>query len=303
MKLAIVSGFAAVLAAASAHSQTLTLHTIDNPVGTGGAAYSGTGLSGINNAGEIVGNASGASSAQAFTAIAPYSAFRSVAVPNASSTSVTGVNPVGDLCGTYTIQGLGYPTLFAFIRSVKGGKYQYTTVRGGEEYTELSGIGGQAVAVGRTYASTSQGGFAISYDQVTGKVTDLTVPGQSSPAIEGVTRSGLSVGSGVNATNNRQVGLIWQLGSTKPPTTYLVPGANYTFFSGLNQRGDVVGFYSAGGPTIGLIYHISDGSYQSVSASQYGTVLTSINDNGQAVGYYFDAQNIEHGLLVSGIAP
>lgn len=302
MKLAIVSGFAAMLAAATAQCQTLTLRTIDNPVGAGGKAESGTSLSGINNAGEIVGYASGATSAQAFTSVSPYSTFRVVAVPNAVSTTVTGVNPIGDICGTYLQQSVGFSSYFGFVRTVKAGHYQYTTVRGGEENTQLFGIGGQAVAVGRTYSSPTQGGVAISYDQATGKVSQLTVPGQSSPFITGVTRSGLAVGDGVDAANNRQVGLLWKLGSTKPPATYLVPGATMTFFSGLNQRGDIVGTYSAGGPDIGLIYHTADASFQSVSASEYGTALTSINDAGQAVGYYYDAQNVAHGLLVSGIA-
>jgi probable HAF family extracellular repeat protein len=82
-------------------------------------------------------------------------------------------------------------------------------------------------------------------------------------------------------------------------TTLDVPGANFTYARGINDAGQIVGFYSADG-LHGFL--LSSGIYTTldVPAAAY-TEPEGINDAGQIVGVYIDTIGSPgHGFLLSG---
>jgi probable HAF family extracellular repeat protein len=77
-------------------------------------------------------------------------------------------------------------------------------------------------------------------------------------------------------------------------TTIDVPGSAYTVASGINDAGQVVGYYNSHG------FLLSNGTYTTLDAT--GSVVTQalgINNAGQIVGNYGDASGT-HGFLLTG---
>jgi probable HAF family extracellular repeat protein len=81
-------------------------------------------------------------------------------------------------------------------------------------------------------------------------------------------------------------------------TQILVPGAVATAAYGINNLGQIVGDYSAGGRSVGFLY--SNGTYTTIDVPGSGnTYVQDVNDAGQIVGYYAGATNLR-GFLYSG---
>lgn len=86
-------------------------------------------------------------------------------------------------------------------------------------------------------------------------------------------------------------------------------GAERTYYTGLNNSGELSGDYTdAGGYSRGFVYDRGNNSYTLVehpaaeSAGcnndfQCGTFLEGLNDNGQAAGYYINADGVSHGFV------
>jgi len=67
-----------------------------------------------------------------------------------------------------------------------------------------------------------------------------------------------------------------------------VPGADFTYVSGINNRGQIVGMYTAAAGTSGFL--LDDGEYRDVHiAGSTSTRVTDINAHGVLVGSYDDA--------------
>jgi len=84
------------------------------------------------------------------------------------------------------------------------------------------------------------------------------------------------------------------------------PGSKFTQALGLNNDGEIVGFYTdAGGNNHGFLYNIASGTHQKMddphASGPGGTIINGINDNGQIVGFYADANNNTNGMV--GTAP
>jgi len=74
-----------------------------------------------------------------------------------------------------------------------------------------------------------------------------------------------------------------------------------TVAQGINNSGQIVGYYSDGSIYHGFLY--SSGAFTNIdypSAASPGTFAEGINDAGQIVGYYFDGFGDYHGFLDSG---
>ena len=75
-------------------------------------------------------------------------------------------------------------------------------------------------------------------------------------------------------------------------------GALITTAFGINDIGQIVGYYIAQNSSSGFLY--SSGSYTTLNVpGSTGTTANGINRIGQVVGNYFDANNLEHGFLLS----
>jgi probable HAF family extracellular repeat protein len=83
-------------------------------------------------------------------------------------------------------------------------------------------------------------------------------------------------------------------------TTIDVPGALYTYPTGINDSGQIVGFYRDASSTLhGFL--LDNGSYTTLDVpGAYLTEAYGINDSGQIVGYYEDAAG-GHGFLLVGV--
>ena len=81
------------------------------------------------------------------------------------------------------------------------------------------------------------------------------------------------------------------------------PGATFTQALGLNNSGMVDGVYMAGDATHGFVYNIATNAYQSFDdPNGIGTTTSNgINDKGQLVGFYMDANGNTDGLVATPI--
>jgi probable HAF family extracellular repeat protein len=79
-------------------------------------------------------------------------------------------------------------------------------------------------------------------------------------------------------------------------------GGDFTFATGINALGQIVGYYydASGGSAHGFLY--SGGAYTTIDdpLGTCGTFAQGINALGQIVGYYLDSAGIQHGFLYSG---
>jgi probable HAF family extracellular repeat protein len=83
-------------------------------------------------------------------------------------------------------------------------------------------------------------------------------------------------------------------------TTIDFPGAGRTFPGGINNLGDVIGFYV---DADGIGYHaflLSGGTYTPIDIGTTATLAGGINDSGEIVGQYYDPSGVEHGFLLQG---
>jgi len=296
---------AVVLGAASAHAQSLTYQTIDNPAGP---AFNQ--LLGINNTGTIAGYyGSGAAGQpnQGFSTKAPYAAFSSVNVPQSAQTQVTGLNNVGLSCGFFSNTNLGSGDAnYGFIRTPARNHYEYLLVNdpagtANPPVTQVLGVDNAGLAVGfYNDAAGNAHGFELSLR--TGGFTPVTVAGTTSVAATAVNRTNLVAGFGVDLKGHT-FGFEKQVSGHTAAVRFSAPGSTFTQFLGINDSGVAVGFYNdAAGLSHGLIYTTA-GTFTQVDAptGAKGTALNGVNDAGQAVGFYTDANSVVHGLLVGGV--
>jgi probable HAF family extracellular repeat protein len=85
-------------------------------------------------------------------------------------------------------------------------------------------------------------------------------------------------------------------------TSFDYPGASSTNPGGMNNSGQIVGYYLDSS----YIAHgfLKDGgtytSFDHPGAGSWGTIALDINDSGQIVGYYWDSSGVTHSFLKEG---
>ncbi len=85
-----------------------------------------------------------------------------------------------------------------------------------------------------------------------------------------------------------------------PVTTFVIPGSTYLYVDGINNLGQVVGYYANATGTHGF-FRSSTGTISTldVPGSANLTVANGLNDQGQIVGYYRDSSMVLHGFLLN----
>jgi probable HAF family extracellular repeat protein len=104
------------------------------------------------------------------------------------------------------------------------------------------------------------------------------------------------VGSYIGA-DYRKHGFLFDQGSY---TTLDVPGSTYTWATGINTAGQIVGFYEGAGGYHGFLF--DQGSYTTLDV--HGPTLAianGINDSGQIIGSYRDVGGGWHGFLATPV--
>jgi hypothetical protein len=129
-----------------------------------------------------------------------------------------------------------------------------------------------------------------------------TVNGQTVIVVDGnttatgISNSGQIVGFFYNATDHAQ-GFIDTKGSF---VTVTVPGALDTFPQDITENGRIVGYFDDSTGTHGFVDN--KGAFTTINdpAATNGTFATGINDPGQVVGYFLDANKHAHGFIAGG---
>ena len=261
---------------------TPTFTTIDYP------ATNYTSAIGINDAGQIVGDAAGLGIGWEFSG----GSFTSIS--DAGATTATAINNAETVVGYYS--PVSSTPRYGFVIE-NGGTFEQINLLPGIS-TTANGINDAGVVVGASYL---HGGTTYSaYVDDHGVVTYLTAPGAEGGSgytvANDINNAGAIVGTFTTSYGSGWQGYLYQGGVF---TTIADPdGANGTFVQGINDLGQIVGWYlDAGGVTHGFIYSGGDFTNLDEPAGVNGTQLNGINNAGEVVGSYVDGSNVTHGFV------
>ena len=247
-----------------------------------------TSVSGINDAGQIVGSyETGEGEPKGF--VDNGGVFTTISLPGATILSANGINDAGQIVGNLregdTYQG--------FLDN--GGVFTRISVPGATGTSAANGINdaGQIVGSYRTGDVGAPQGFVDNG----GVFTRISVPGALTSYANGINDAGQIVGTYITAEiNGKELGFVDNGGTF---TTISVPGALVlgTVANGINDAGQIVGTYglelkvdgkTQGSTTQGFVDN--GGVFTTISVSGAtpftGTWATGINDAGQIVGDY-----------------
>lgn len=246
-----------------------------------------TSLTGINNAGQIVGVTQ--APAQAF--VGSGGTFTPLSFSDGTSTSALDINNNGHVVGSYfdgtnPTQGFRYDgTTYTPINSTGGG------------FLQASGINDTGHVVG-TFAATvgtqsSMQGFLLHPD---GTFSILSVPGATFTDAMGINNAGQIVGRFRDA-GFAERGFLYSGGLYTP---IAVPGALWTNAMGINSVGDIVGSFHDGTAEHG--FHYSNNVFSIIDPES--SVLTNawgINDAGHIVGTFYGPTGGYHGFVAAPV--
>ena len=272
-----------------------TFSTLDAPLGT-----AGTFAIGINDAGQIVGNYS-ASVGSNFGFLYSGGSYTSLSVPGAINTFADGINDAGQIVGEYQVDSNYIPQSFLYSE----GSYTIINVPGSSN-SVATGINSAGEIVGwysvdnGPQMSSSRFGFLDAGGVYTTISDPLTQPYWGTNSF-GINNAGQIVGyftaGGPLGTSDN--GFLFD-SATSTFTNLNFPGATFTFANGINDIGEIVGFYvDNSGKDHGFLY--SGGSYTTIDnpLGTNGTEAFGINDMGEIVGAYIDSTGLAHGFLAT----
>ena len=246
-------------------------------IGVPGATF--TGVSGINDAGQIVGSY-GTGDGEPLAFVDNGGVFTTISAPGATILSANGINDAGQIVGNQRVGDM----FQGFVDS--GGTFTTISVPGATGTSAANGINDAGEIVG-TYAA-GEGG-AQGFVDNGGVFTTISVPGALATFANGINDAGQIVG-------NQRVGDMFQgfVDSGGTFTTISIPGALATVANGVNDAGQIVGTYgieviedgkTQGFKTQGFVNNGGVFTTISVPGATF-TYATGINDAGQIVGAY-----------------
>ncbi len=252
---------------------------VPDPTGTGLIN-----LLGINNSGTIAGFDNGVTN-QGFTLTLPNS-FTAVNFPSAASSMVTGINAAGDLSGIY-VDVAGANHGFTDI----GGTFTTVDNPASAVFNQALGINNSDETVGY-YAPTISGSPGdIAYSQTGGVFTDVNalLPTNFNSQAVGLNSAATPWIVGFyqpDAGLTTSFGFVDEGGTI---TTIDPFGSTFTQALGVNNLGEIVGFYTdAGGVQHGYIDN--GGVFTSFDPpGSASTTINGLNDKGDIVGFYTSA--------------
>ena len=207
--------------------------------------------------------------------------FRSIDFPGATSTDVTWINPRGQIVGGYlAADGKQHGFLLA------GKKFTSIDVPGAEGTTAF-GIGASGDVVG-IFGAGELHGFLLSG----GNFTTIDFPGANG-TLPAIISAGRIVGGYISNTGLH--GFVFSRGVYQ---TIDCPGATYTFLSGVDPQGRMVGGYGTyDGAGHGAL--INNGSCMPVEIPGSSNVYANgLDPQGDIVGRYTGGDGVVHGFLL-----
>ena len=248
--------------------------------------------SGINNAGEIVGTYNNPNTGLTVGYLYSAGMLTNLIDPSSGSdfplTAAAAINDLGQIVGRYN-DGSGS---HGFLDS--DGSYTSLDDPLGIGSTVATGINNLQQIVGNYSISSGSGRGSYGFLYSGGTYTTIDAPSDTgipalgiaaTASIAGINDLSQIVGSYID--DNVEQGFLYSGGSY---TTLSDPsGDNRTVVTGINDAGQVVGWYDgADGLVHGFIY--SGGSYTTIDdpAATAGTIVTGINNEGEIIGVYAD---------------
>ena len=206
--------------------------TIDYP-----GALLNTTAYGINDANQIVGSTLTSSGEIGFVYDVTTTMFASVIYPNAATTIAYGINNLGAISGTFQSKGnleRGFELLGSAYHNVA---FPHAT------YSAVFGIAGSGVVVGT--AGQNSGGLIFLFSH--GSYTKVALGGTPGAVAYGITSQPDALVGSFNPTPTTSAGFVYQ---NQALVTIQFPGSSYTTATGINDVGQVVGYFvdSSGKP-------------------------------------------------------
>jgi uncharacterized membrane protein len=311
--------------------------TIDVPPAVAGDTVT-TAVASINDSGLIIGNyEEGSSPEQGFLDITTIqngvvsNNFTTIDVPGSSETEPSAINASGEIVGRY--QGSdGAEHGFLDITTIQNGvvSNNFITIDGPvvnpapghATFTFASAINASGQIVGHYYdydtsnpQNPVQGPLHGFFRAIDGTITPIDVP----PAVAGdtvstnptsINASGEIVGFYQEGSGGQYQGFLDTAFTTSGGTitTIDVPGAIYTQALSINDSGEIVGVYEDsvtfqlhGFLDITTIQNgVVSNNFQTIDVpGAISTQATSINDNGQIVGFYQDSSGTQHAFATN----
>jgi hypothetical protein len=276
----------------AAPAPSYVFHTIVSP---GDPAF--TQLLGINNSGVIAGYFGDGSVVpnNGFTLVVPTNTYTPENYPGAVQTQVIGINNTGSNDGFY-VDAAGVTHGFTYNGS-------FSTVDSpGTAFNQLLGINDGGLAVGYSSLDSTGATLQRSYSTSGGAFTYLDgfLPvGTANNQAVGLNNGGLVVGFYFDSMGVAHGYLL----NGSSLTTLDYPGSTATSAFGINNGGWIVGVYSDGsGTQHGFVYNgISWYTVDDPNAVPGGTTINGINDLGDLVGFYTNANDQVVGFLATPV--
>jgi len=263
-----------------ASAQNYTYSTFDAPGATA------TVVTGMNNAGQIVGAYTDAKGTHNFVRSADGKTYTTIDLTGATpgTTTIDAINNVGQIAGTYSDASTGLTR--CYIGSADGSTF--TPFDLGDEFGPGGGPkglndNGEVVGALHEVSADAAQGFVRTPD---GTITTIDVP-PGGTRVRGIDNNGDIVGWYIPGSSANPVFHGFLRNSAGVITTLDLPGTDgATELAAINNHGQVVGSFDA--PYGGFV-SIADGSYTMLAFP--GTppfYPAAIDDNGRIAGYYSD---------------
>jgi probable HAF family extracellular repeat protein len=261
----------------------------------------GTGASGINDSGQIVGDYA-TSFRIGGSFLKDSGGYTAIEFPGAYTTEASGINDSGQIVGSYSVSSSAPYLTHGFLKDSAG----YTAIDFPGAYaTQATGINDSGDIVGDYFNGPN--GMAQGFLKDSAGYTTLDVPGATSAYASGINDSGQIVGTYVSSSQlpYYKRGFLWDRGAY---TTLDFPGIDrpYAFeqtsASGINDSGQIVGYYATndGSGFHGFLYN--SGVYTTIDyPGSDSSFLVGISDSGQIVrSYAVDNSHVhDHAFLAT----
>ena len=171
----------------------------------------------------------------------------------------------------------------------------------GSVQTQVTSINNQGDIAGLFVGSKGNRSVFVEWQGLFGSYREPNTPHvNGSVRLLGINNQGTAVGFYMDASGNSHTLTLNQAGNAYIPLT--VPGASSTVATGINDEGQIVGYWTSSGATYSFL--LSNGHITSFQfPGGRPTWAMGINNKDQIVGRYLDRSGLMHGFLLSDPIP
>lgn len=269
-----------------------TITTYDAP-GAGRGAGQGTGINGVNEAGEIVGSYTD-SGYHTHGFMYSHDVYVPINVPDAPETFPNSINAAGTIAGDFT-DAAG--KLHGFEWNRQGFKAFFNAP--GATNTSVSAINDAGVITG---TGTNAAGLQFAWVRADGEFIDLSFISSAGTISAGINNAGVVTGTALNKVGSFSGEGFVSNPPYTPETTVIfsVPGAKRTNPAAINNEGVIAGTFNTTAGNRGFLFNSVNDHLLVANdpAGSRGTVMTGIDPHRVAAGYYSDS-NGTHGFTAT----